>query len=215
MKTYHKIQTLFLRDPNTNYKKLMEGHWSKPEFAYLQDVPWIIEEKIDGTNIRIMWDGVNVKIGGKTDNAQLHMDLVRNIEAMVDVEKVKELFVPKEDQPLEVCLYGEGCGAGIQKGGGNYSPDKTFILFDVNINGMWLERENVADIAEKLGLKTAPVIDNLSLNGVVELCREGFKSQYGDFTAEGIIARPATELTNRFGERVITKLKCTDFHAEE
>jgi len=39
----------------------------------------------------------------------------------------------------------------IQKGGGNYIADGVdFVLFDVWINGIWLERENVEDIAEKL-----------------------------------------------------------------
>lgn len=219
MNTYHKIQTLFLRDPETNYKRLMVGEWSKPEFEYLQNNEWIIDEKIDGTNIRILWDGFDAEIRGKTDDAQLHMDLVKNIQAMFPKEKIIEIFGEGrplnkngEAQDIQVCLYGEGCGAGIQKGGGNYGQDKHFKLFDVLINGSWLERHNVEDVGQKLECDKAPEIGRMSLVDAIELVHKGFNSTYGDFTAEGIIARPVVEMKNRFGERIITKLKVTDFN---
>lgn len=215
MKEYHKIQTVFLRDPATSYKKLMEGEWSKPEFAYLQDNDWLIEEKIDGTNIRVMWDGYEVKVGGKTDNAQLHPDLIKAIVEMFPAEKMGAQFGTKIPallaEPLAVCLYGEGYGAGIQKGGGNYRPDKSFILFDVNVGGLWLEREAVEDIAIQLGIRKAPIIDMCPLTTAIQLVKTGFKSTFGDFQAEGIIARPLVEMKNRRGERIITKLKCCDY----
>ncbi len=212
MKTYHKIQTLFLRDPETNYKRLMPDVWSKPEFEYLQDNLWVVDEKIDGTNIRILWDGIKVEIRGKTDNAQLHFDLYKNLSVMFTPNKMAALFPQEEgkDAP-NVCLYGEGCGAGIQKGGGNYSDVKHFKLFDVWVKGIWLERNNVMDVGNRLGCNQAPTIGNMTLKDVIELTKNGFNSYYGDFIAEGIIARPLVEMTNRYGERVITKLKHTDF----
>jgi hypothetical protein len=42
-------------------------------------------------------------------------------------------------------------------------------------------------------------------------CEEGFKSHWGDFIAEGIVARPKVELKTRAGHRIITKLKYKDF----
>jgi hypothetical protein len=36
-------------------------------------------------------------------------------------------------------------------------------------------------------------------------------STWGPFEMEGFIAKPPVELMNRFGERVITKIKCRDF----
>jgi len=45
------------------------------------------------------------------------------------------------------------------------------------------------------------------------VCRAGLVSKWGDFEAEGIVARPAVELKTRAGERIITKLKTRDFHA--
>lgn len=40
MNEYHKIQTVFLRDPETKYKTLLEGQYAKPEFEYLKDCEW-------------------------------------------------------------------------------------------------------------------------------------------------------------------------------
>jgi hypothetical protein len=54
MKEYHKIQTVFKRDPSNNYKTLLEGEFAIPEFGYLQDNEWVFTEKVDGTNIRVM-----------------------------------------------------------------------------------------------------------------------------------------------------------------
>jgi len=219
MKTYHKIQTVFLRDPEDNYKTLLEGQYAKPEFEYLRNCLWTIDEKLDGTNIRILWDGKKSEIRGKTDNAQLHVDLITNIQNLVNDDKLREIFGSAEDDSfdvnaaknIEVCLYGEGVGPGIQKGGGGYGPEKTFILFDVLVGSFWLQRKDVEDIANVLGMQIAPVIATGTLDDVVEMTRAGFKSQYGDFIAEGVIARPVVPLTNRFGERVITKLKHSDF----
>jgi len=45
----------------------------------------------------------------------------------------------------------------------------------------------------------------------IEMVRNGFNSQWGNFMAEGIVARPKVELKTRKGERLITKIKHRDF----
>ena len=112
MNTYHKIQTVFKRDPDNNYKTLLERQFSRPEFEYLADCVWVFTEKVDGTNIRVMWDGVKVIFGGKTDNAQLHAQLVQHLRDTFTEDLMMEAFGAEGN----VCLYGEGYGAGIQKG---------------------------------------------------------------------------------------------------
>jgi len=69
MVEYHKIQTIFKRNPETNFKTLLEGEYSLPEFESLKNNEWVWTEKVDGTNIRIMWDREKVVFGGKTNNA--------------------------------------------------------------------------------------------------------------------------------------------------
>jgi hypothetical protein len=46
---------------------------------------------------------------------------------------------------------------------------------------------------------------------VVRWGRGGLKSQWGDFEAEGIVARPKVDLFDRGGNRIICKIKGKDF----
>lgn len=212
MKQYHKIHSIYKRDPDNNYSTFLTGEWSRPEFGYLADNEWIWTEKIDGTNIRIMWDGENVVFGGKTDNAQMPSFLVNELNSLFQGTVKRKMFKDKFGEDENVCLYGEGCGAKIQKGGGNYKSDgQTFVLFDVKIGNWWLKREDVEDIAKYFDIQIAPVIGKGTIQEAVELVKEGFDSQWGEFTAEGLVMRPKVELKGRNGERVITKIKHKDF----
>jgi len=206
MKEYHKIQTVYMRDPATNHRTLLEGQYSLPEFEYLKGNQWVFTEKVDGTNTRVMFNG-GLTFGGKTDNAQIPAFLVA---------RLNEGFLPllplfAEKFPEGVCFYGEGYGAKIQKGGGNYRPDQDFVLFDVKVGDWWLQRQDVEDVAKTFGLDVVPIIGSGTLDKMVEMTRRGFVSTWGNFTAEGIVARPCTELKTRRGDRIITKIKHKDF----
>jgi ATP-dependent RNA circularization protein (DNA/RNA ligase family) len=210
MKTYHKIQSVFKRDMENNAQFTEE--YAMPEIEYLKDNQWIFTEKIDGTNIRIMFDGGKITYGGKTDNAQLPCDLVEKLHQMFDgkLDLFRECFKNTTDNPTEVCLYGEGYGSGIQKGG-CYQETKEFVLFDIKIGGSWLLRENIEEIAEKFEIKVVPIIGSGTIDEAIEMTKKGFNSQWGNFVAEGIVARPKVELRTRKGDRVITKIKHKDF----
>ena len=207
MKEYHKIQTVFKRDPETNMKTLLENNYSLPEFEYLAGNQWVFTEKVDGTNIRVMFDGEQITFGGKTDRAQIPAALAKRLNELFlpQLELFKELFADG------ACLYGEGYGAKIQIVGINYRPDQDFVLFDVKIEDWWLQRRDVEDIAQKLNLDIVPIIGQGTIAEMVEKTKTGFTSIWGDFRAEGIVARPSTELKTRGGERIITKIKCKDF----
>jgi hypothetical protein len=208
---YHKIPTAWARDPATRYKTLVENEWATPELKFLKDAIWQWTEKVDGTNIRIHWDGYNFEIGGRTDNAQIPAFLLKELMLMFTVESLSKVF-PVEDVPLDLTLYGEGYGAKIQKGGGNYLSDTTsFVLFDVRVGKWWLTHDAVEDIATKMQIGRVPDIGYGTLNQMIEKARAGFNSIWGDFEAEGIIARPGVELQDRSGRRIITKIKCRDF----
>lgn len=207
MDEYHKIKTVYLRDPATQFRTLRVGEWATPEFAYLAHNDWVFTEKVDGTNIRVMFDGRTIRFGGRTDNAVIPAPLL---------SRLQERFLPQQDMFAKnfskgVCLYGEGYGAKIQKGRSNYRPDQDFVLFDVKVGDWWLQRPNVEGIAKMLDIAVVPVIGWGSLHDMVILAAAGFNSQWGDFTAEGIVARPAIEMLARDGSRIITKVKTTDF----
>lgn len=208
MEQYHKIQTVFKRDPETKFRTLLEGEYSLPEFGYLENNIWVFTEKVDGTNIRIIWDGNGVEFGGKTDNAQLPVMLANKLSQLSS--DLSGRFASKFGES-EVCLYGEGYGAKIQKVGGDYSPEQKFVLFDVKVGNWWLQREDVDDVAEFMGMDSVPIIGHGTLPEMVNAVRSGFNSQWGNFLAEGIVARPKTELFTRSGHRIITKLKHRDF----
>jgi hypothetical protein len=210
MKEYHKIQTMFKREKDKPCR-IIYGEWTLPEFEYLKDNQWDFTEKVDGTNIRVMFDGNGLRYGGKTDAAQTPCDLIERLRNIFEpkLSIIKEMFPAKENTPIEVCFYGEGYGAGIQKGG-YYKATKDFVLFDIKIGNFWLYRENVKDIANKLTLDIVPVVGNGTLEDGIKLVKDGFKSTWGDFIAEGIVARPKVELTGRYG-RIITKIKHKDF----
>lgn len=210
MNQYHKIQTMFKREQQKPCR-IIEGQWTLPEFAYLKDNTWVFTEKVDGTNIRVMWDGETVKYGGKTDNAQTPMDLVERLHTLFDSKKelFNTTFVPKEGVQTAVCFYGEGYGNGIQKGG-CYKPTKDFVLFDIKVGNIWLKREDIECIAQSFGIGIVPIVGKGTLQDGIEMVRNGFKSTWGDFIAEGIVARPEVELNGRYG-RIITKIKHCDF----
>ena len=212
MQTYHKIQTAYLRDPATNHKTLLRGQWAKPEFEYLKDNLWEATEKIDGTNIRVMFDGEKVWFNGKTDNANTHKDLLKYLANTFTLEKMQAQFGV---EPTEVCLYGEGFGAGIQSGG-YYRQDKGFILFDTLIGGVWLERPSIEDIAKAMECPIVPIITIRPLEQLIEIVADGFLSMVAEdrgHQAEGLIMKPLTQMFNRRGERIITKIKAKDFNA--
>lgn len=227
MSEYHKIDTVFKRDPATKNKTLILNDFSNPAFEYLAHNKWAFTEKVDGTNIRVMLpkyheNGLQygITFGGKTEEAQIHTKLlVRLQERFMTVERRQQLA---QMFPHGAVLYGEGFGLGIQKMGQHYGAHQDFVLFDVLVNDAdtpgktwWLERRNVEDVATKLDLPVVPIIGEGTLFDMVRMVREGFPSQWGgehgSFPAEGIVARPVVELTDRAGKRIITKLKHKDF----
>jgi len=208
MKQYHKIQSVYKRNPQNNHKTFLDGEWSIPEFGWLANNKWKWTEKIDGTNIRVMWDGEKVTFNGKTDNAQIPGDLVNYLIKKYNEDMFYNIF---GTQLMNVCIYGEGYGAGIQKVGKLYRPDKAFVAFDIMIDDIWLEQHNVEDIAVKLETDFVPTLGEGTLYDAIEHTKKGFKSTWGDFEAEGLVCRPDCVLLRRTGDRIITKIKHEDF----
>lgn len=140
------------------------------------------------------------------------------------------------DNNLErAILFGEGYGPKIQNGG-NYRDDQSFVLFDVKVGDWWLKRPTVNYVATSLGIDSVPVIGRGTLHDAIDIVStgltwdrngkmtnwgghdennkrrfNGLKSQWGNFEAEGIVARPVAELFDRAGNRIITKVKAVDF----
>lgn len=208
MTEYHKIETLFERDTNGT-KKLIEGAFRNDAVKYLANNDWYFTEKIDGTNIRIHWDGHKVEFAGRTDRAQIPkplMDYLNNTFGSIEAE---EMFEQKFGE-TDVILFGEGYGSGIQKGGA-YRSDVSFILFDVQIDDVWLKRDSVEDIATAFGIDIVPIIFVGTIKKAVDFVKQKPKSTIGTANMEGLVGRPLTEMLDRMGKRVIVKIKVCDF----
>lgn len=210
MKEYPKIYGPYARHVEGPLRnKLIEGSWSRPEIGYLADFQWHFTEKVDGTNIRVHWDGHRVEFGGRTDRAQIPAKLISVLQNMF----LEELF-EQQFGDTEVTVYGEGYGAGIQKGGGNYcSTGVDFVVFDVNIGGWWLLRDDVVDVAGKLGADVVPVVLTGTVRDAIAAVREGVTSAWGGFPAEGLVGVTTVGLLDRAGDRVMVKVKAADFRA--
>jgi ATP-dependent RNA circularization protein (DNA/RNA ligase family) len=206
---YHKIPGLYMREESKPFN-LIEGVYREPELELLKDIEWTFTEKVDGTNIRVIWDGHNVVFGGRTENAQIPSHLVTKLNELFMGTRVEQVFEQVFGES-EAILFGESYGAKIQKGGGNYSETQEFVLFDVKVGEWYLKREDVEDVAEKFSLKVVPIVAKGNLQTGVDLVKAGLKSQWGDFIAEGLVAKPTTDLFNRKGERILTKIKTEDF----
>jgi len=205
---YQKIPSPFKRHvtgPDRN--KIIWDDWTSPELKYLQNVPWNWTEKVDGTNIRLVWDGHKVVYGGRTDSAQLPAKLVAALDQLVP----EELFEQKFDG-TPVILYGEGYGAGIQKGG-MYRLDQSFVLFDVRIGDFWLRRVDVEAVGHEMGLDVVPRVHTGSILEAISLVRYGFTSTWNhDVNAEGLVGTTPDGLLGRDGKRLIVKVKHKDFY---
>lgn len=205
---YTKIPNVYRREEQGNNRLIM-GDYSTPELSYLSECDWIWTEKVDGTNVRVIWDGYRVSFAGRTDKAQMPPHLLARLEELFGGESKEELFEQTFGQ-TPCILFGEGFGEKIQKGGGLYGP-ANFILFDVFCGGMWLKRDSVEDIAHSFELSTVPVVGNGTLPAAVEYIRQHPKSKLRDAEMEGIVCRPVCELNDRRGNRIIVKIKCRDF----
>lgn len=207
---YTKISTIYKRDTNGT-KKLIEGEFCNDTVEFLKDNQWICTEKIDGTNIGIVWDGHRVSYQGRTENAQIPAHLVTKLIELFGGPVNEEIFEQKFGE-MPVILFGEGYGVKIQKGG-SYRSDVSFILFDVYLpeKHLWLKRDAVEDIAKTFGIDVVPIIFKGTLDDAVKYVKGKPKSTIGTANMEGLVCRPVVDVLDRMGRRVIVKVKVKDF----
>lgn len=227
---YPKTENLFKRDEATH--KLIRGDLRLPEFGLIH--LWHVTEKIDGTNMRVVYDPLNqtVEVRGRSDRANIAGDLKDYMIELFSVEKLSaqfdEFITPERiADGTTVTIFGEGYGAGIQQGGG-YNPAKRFRAFDVcyhwkNSTGpiterdSWCQASTVTEILKELEVPRVPYIGLLSLQEIVDFvdAKRGSITAFEDtgnkeHQPEGIIARTDPYLYTERGSRLMFKLKGVD-----
>lgn len=209
---YTKIETVFNRDEQGT-KKLIMGDYRDKTVEFLKDVKWEFTEKIDGTNIGIYWDGHKVHYQGRTERASIPTFLLDRLMELFGGDVNEELFEQTFGEKQAI-LFGEGYGKKIQKCGAEYNQDGVdFILFDVYMpdSGLWLERVNVQDIARKFGVAVVPIVLTGTIDEAIEFVKGHPDSTIGTAKMEGVVGRPAVEVRDRRGKRMIVKIKYNDF----
>lgn len=214
MQVYPKIETVFKRDLTT-FKVTNEIRCE--EFKNIKT--WLVTEKIDGRNQRIVYDG-NLHAGGgihaltfkgRTEKADMPEYIMEPLTKLFPIDKFQESF----EKDAQVCLYGEMYGPKINKGG-IYRDDISFRLIDVWINGWWLKWGDVVVIAQALKIETVPVIGCCGLDTAVSFVTPTFVSATASDNekqalAEGIVATAYPLVLFRNGNPLKFKLKRKDF----
>lgn len=191
---------------------LIIGEYSCPEFESINR--WQIDEKIDGTNVRVFWEPKvpsSPEFGGRTDNAQMPVPLVNHLNQVFPRDKLERHF----PDVTRAVFFGEGYGPKIQACGGRYRKDVSFILFDVWIDGWWLEKHNVIEIAQQLDIEHTINQNVLCTMDVIDFVKSHPHSYIAEdptLVMEGVIARSYPLMM--FRQRhypIMFKLKCSDF----
>lgn len=194
-------------------QSLIEGDYACPEFGNIRR--WSVEEKVDGTNIRIIYKDGEVSIGGRTANSQIPCALLQALQKTFTRDAMSAAFPHDGDPWPNVVLYGEGYGPKIQAVGHNYRGDPGFILFDVRVGSWWLKRDDVKAIAHNLGVAMVPQLGVMDEATIVQYVKSKPLSLCSRIpqVMEGVVARSEPLMLTRSGSPVMFKLKVKEFVA--
>lgn len=213
MYKYTKIETPFKRDMDGT-KKLIEGDFRSEAVDYLSRNQWFFSEKIDGCCLGIYWDGYRVNYQGRTERANIPTHLMNRLIEIFGTNEAEEMFEQMFGD-REVVLFGEGYGAKIQKGGGNYIPDGCdFILFDVYFpsSDTWLQWNDMASVADAFGINRVPLIMTGTIQEAVDYVKTKPVSHINpNHEMEGLVGKPLIDFYDRNHNRVMVKIKVRDF----
>jgi hypothetical protein len=167
-------------------------------------------EKVHGTSAHIQWSNGHVSFysGGEKHD---------NFVALFDSDKLTEFFKSKYGDEDLVRIHGEAYGGKQQAMSKTYGPKLHFIVFDVNVNGFWLDVPKAEDYALALGLEFVPYelvgTDPDSLNrerdrDSIVAIRRGMGEGH---IREGVVLRPPFEVRLNGGGRCMSKHKRDEF----
>lgn len=191
---------------NPKDKPAQKKIYREPELEYLAKNPWAYKRKLNGENMRVMWNGEQAVWNGKTNDFKTDAVTAEYMNSTF----LEEIFEEKFGREKQVLLFGERMAPKAQGNELNLEAVE-FVLFDVKIGDAWLEPKNLRAVAKYFGLHTCydfmrPEDEKKDYVDTLEnLIDAVAKGKFKDW--EGIVASPATGLFNRKGERLICKIK--------
>ncbi len=226
---YPKIHSLWKRegwyfdeqckkDPSkqAGRQSFIVGDYACEEFGNIKE--WDVEEKIDGTNIRVLYKDGEVRFGGRTKDAQIPTQLLDYLQDKFTASLLHARFADKAGVGTQIILFGEGFGPKIQSGG-YYSDKVAFCLFDVRVGSWWLEKDVVRHkVTEELGVVAPPcLMKNATEEEIIDFVKQKHFSRFAmndpkhEHVMEGVICRPKKLMLFRNGDPIMWKLKSKEF----
>ena len=211
---YNKFSSPFIKgDKFLNTDKLSQR---------LPKGEWIVTEKIDGTNIRIILTKPDEKnkrevhiasrkliLNPSDKNSNQYTDCLKE----VNLHKIEEYF---KDVDSTIIIYGEGYGAGVHKGG-IYSSKKNFRVFDIRIGEAYQDFDYVKKVCVDNQLNLVPIVDTveeITFDACVLKLKANSETLIKEGTGgklEGLVYKFEPPLLNKYKERLIFKIKFKDF----
>lgn len=208
---YPKINSLYKR--NEKDHRFIIGDYSCQEFDLISH--WRVEEKIDGTNVRIVYDpnadgDKKVDFFGRSKDSQMPPHLLEFLKSHFTIDRLSSAF---SDSQSKFILYGEGYGNNIQSAGPNYCKEVSFMLFDILAGSWWLTREAIQGKAQQLNLSIPPDLGIMTQQEILDFVQSKPQSKCSikPQVMEGIIARTEPLMLFRNGKPIVWKLKVKDF----
>jgi hypothetical protein len=229
---YPEIKTLFKLIPSDEQGKKWDATSGEilPETAALHFIPiedLVFTEKIDGTNMGIRIDDGKITtiqkkndLCNRDDNSdwcyfELGDFVINKIETM-NLNTFKS--INNEGiicNPLKnIIIYGELCGAKVQKGG-NYFPERHFIVFDIynTTNYKFFTWDAVKYFCGLLDLEIVPEIKydkpTLNVDNVKDFISTQMSVYNPMFGAEGFVVRHRKDIYSV--RRWMAKIRKKDF----
>lgn len=215
---YPKLKNLHKRDPADN--KVIDAYTDEifsPEL--LGNAGWTWREKLDGTNLRIIWDGHRAEYRGRTDRAQFSDGQTMFLDEKIKSPAFEELLEQTFGN-TEAALYAELIGNKIQ--GNPHKIDGYEIrVYDAFVAGWWLLPASVDELANDLGLGSAEIIVVAPIGNMHQVMKniasitEAFEGEAGPLEyLEGIVGTAPGSVLGRNGSILRVKLKLASYHRD-
>lgn len=196
--------------------------WDSPLIEQTRHLDWQWTEKIDGTNIRIGWDGVDqVSVSGREHkHGNLPGDETGLPDLLAETFTVGAFARTYTGKPMTI--FCEGYGPKIGPRGHLYGDAPHLAVLDVVIDGWWLRRDGIEDVAETFGLTAPPILPSAysSFEHARDMVRWGFVSLMvpagsRSFYAEGLVGRLDLDLLTRDRKPIRVKIKHQYYHGKQ
>ncbi len=165
-------------------------------------------EKIHGTSAKVIWKDKKIILSSGGEK-------YKKFAKLFNTEKLEKKF--KELFECDVTIYGEAYGGKCQGMSATYGKELKFVVFDVKVDGNWLDVLNAEDVVKKIGLEFVSFTKIKTTLKEIDRQRDlpsiqSFKNGIGEEKLrEGIVLRPLIELIKNNGNRIIVKHKGEKF----